>query len=245
MAIRKHKILEPKIWKDSETLNQEVLETLLSIAWAYIDTVRCRHGLKILNSDVLDIFFYGSSTNYFYNKKSDIDICILFDMNKVIERNPDFRVLKSLTLFYYNWSMTHHCRIYGRKVDLSFESPDSNKYGSHYRTGAIYSLLHKQWIYRPVAISDKEFRQIQKEADEIYRAIMKDFYKVKANGFQHDEIQKLHHDIYKSKNIAHDTNIVQPVTSMYLAFRKIRNRGILTELENHAIENESAEFVLK
>lgn len=245
MAITKHKVLEPTLWKDSESLYQEVLETLLSIAWAYIDNVRCRQGLNIFNSDVLDIFIYGSSTNYFYNKKSDIDICILFDMDKLKERNPDSRLQKSLTLFYYNWAMTHHCEIYGRKVDLSFEAVNSYRHKGHYRTGAMYSLLHKQWIYRPVVVSDKEFRELKKEADGIYREILKDFRKVKAHGFPMDEIQALHQNIHHSKNVAHDTNIVQPITSMYIAWRRIRNRGIMTELENHAIKHESEEFILK
>ena len=141
--------------------------------------------------------------------------------------------------------MTHHCQIYGRKVDLSFEAVNSYKHKGRYRTGSMYSLLNQLWIYRPVVVSDKEFRQLKKEADGIYRAILKDFRKVKANGFQIDEIQNLHQNIHNSKNLAHDTNIVQPITSMYIAWRRIRNRGIMTELENRAIKHESEEFILK
>ena len=245
MKIVKHKHLEPKIWNKDNSLRNEVREMLLSMAWAYIDNVRCKMGLKIHNSDIQDIFLYGSITNYFYTRKSDMDMCILLDMDKIAERNPDARVEQSMTMFYYNWAMTHHCCIYGRKIDISFENCNSTKSRKHFRTGAMYSLVNNNWIYTPVIISDSEFRQITKEAQSIYKNIMRDYRIVKKNGFQQDDIERVYKNIYRSKNVSHDANVTQPVTPMYLAFRKVRDRGIVDSLRNHAIENESEEFVLK
>ena len=245
MEIRKHNHLEPKIWTTNNTLYPESREMFLSIAWAFIDNVRCRMGLEIYNSDVKDIFVYGSIANYFYNKKSDVDICILLDMDSVKAKNPERNVEQDLTMFYYNWAMTHHCNIYGRKVDISYEKVNSDRAKGHYRTGAMYSLIKNDWIYAPVIISDAEFHDITSKAKSIYKKIVKDYKVVKKNGFIRDEIETLYKNIYHSKNTAHDENITQPVTPMYIAFRKVRNRGIIDRLQQEAIKKESAEFVLK
>ena len=245
MRIKKHKHLESKIWNKDNSLRIEVREMLLSMAWGYIDNVRCKMGLKIHNSDIKDIFLYGSITNYFYTRKSDMDMCILLDMEKIIERNPDARVEQSMTMFYYNWAMTHHCSIYGRKIDISIENINNTQYRKHFRTGAMYSLINDNWIYTPVIISDSEFRKIKSVAKSIYKEIMRDYRLVKKNGFQQEDIERVYKSIYRSKNISHDENVTHPVTPMYIAFREIRDRGIIDNLRNHAIENESAEFTLK
>lgn len=245
MEIRKHKHLESKIWNKDNSLKDIVREMLLSMAWGYIDNVRCKMGLKIHNSDVKDIFLYGSITNYFYTRKSDMDMCILLDMEQIIARNPNVRTEQSLTMFYYNWAMTHHCSIYGRKIDISIEDINNTQYRKHFRTGAMYSLVNDNWIYTPVVISDSEFRKIKSEAKSIYKEIMHDYRIVKKNGFKQDEIDRVYRNIYRSKNISHDENVTQPVTAMYIAFRKIRDCGVIDSLRNHAIKNESAEFTLK
>ncbi len=245
MKIVKHKHLEPKIWNKDNSLRNEVREMLLSMAWGYIDNARCKMGVKIYNSDIKEIFLYGSITNYFYNRKSDMDMCILLDLDKIAERNPDVRVEQSMTLFYYNWAMTHHCSIYGRKIDISFENVNNVNHRKHFRTGAIYSLTKNNWIFTPVVVSNSEFRKIKHEAQTIYKNIMRDYRTVKKNGFKQEEIEMVYKSIYRSKNSSHDANVTQPVTPMYIAFRKIRNRGIIDTLREHAIENESAEFTLK
>lgn len=245
MKIRKHNHLEPKIWKQNNTLYPESREMLLHIAWALIDNVRCHMELEIYNSDVKDIFVYGSIANYFYDKTSDIDLCILLDIDSVKAKNPERNIEQDLKLFYYNWAMTHNCSVYGRKVDISYEKANSDHAKDHYRTGAMYSLIKDDWIYAPVILSDTEFRNITKTAKSVYNQIIKDYKVVKKNGFQRDEVETLYKNIFYSKNAAHDENITQPVTPMYIAFRKIRNRGIIDRLQQEAIKKESAEFVLK
>lgn len=245
MEIRKHKHLDQKVWAKFNKLRPEVREMLLSIAWGFIDHVRCRMQLQIYNSDVKDIFLYGSITNYFYNKKSDMDICILLDMDSVIARNPNMRVEQDLTMFYYNWAMTHHCKIRGRKVDISYEKVNSDRAKGHYRTGAMYSLIKDDWIYKPIIVSDEEFRKITHESNILYNQFLNDYNTVKKNGFLIYDIETLYRKIYDAKNSAHNANINQPVTPMYIAFRKIRNHGIIKSLQDHAVKQESAEFILK
>ena len=58
-------------------------------------------------------------------------------------------------------------------------------------------------------------------------------------------MKKLYSDIYLSKNATHQAHIEQPVTYMYIAFRKIRDRGILAKLRDRMVELESKNFVLK
>lgn len=70
--------------------------------------------MNIDDSDIKEFFVYGSCANYFYNKKSDIDVCIVIDTDSVAAKNPGMNVLHNFKLYFYNWAITHRCRIYGR-----------------------------------------------------------------------------------------------------------------------------------
>ena len=126
MQIRKHKNLEPKLWDKNNLLRKPVSDIILKMVGSYLLSVREISRVNIDNSDITDVFVYGSCANYFYNKKSDIDVCIVIDVDSVMAKNPGMNVLHNLKLYYYNWSITHRCRIYGRGLDVSFE--DAKRY---------------------------------------------------------------------------------------------------------------------
>lgn len=250
MTIVKHNYLEPHLFNRNEKLKTPVRDMLLKIANCYIDYIRDHKGYEIQSEDIKDIFIYGSSTNYFYNKKSDIDMCIVFDLSKMTNNNPNINVPQNLKMLYYDWECLYHCIIYGRKIDISFEDVNKRKNCSEnedrrWRTGAAYSLINNDWIYKPVYVSNAEFRQIKREARKIYNQIMHDYKRVKRNGFQLDEIQELYKNIYESKNASQVMNVAQPITPMYIAFRWIRNKGIIKKLRVEAVKKTSEPYVLK
>jgi hypothetical protein len=245
MQIRKHKNLEPKLWDKNNLLRKPVSDIILKMVGSYLLSVREISRVNIDNSDITDVFVYGSCANYFYNKKSDIDVCIVIDVDSVMAKNPGMNVLHNLKLYYYNWSITHRCRIYGRGLDVSFEDAKKTETYKRYRSGPGFSVLTNSWIFEPVVISDSEFKKIQNDANKVYRQVMSDYRRTKRHGFKLEEVHKLYSDIYAAKNMTHEVNVEQPITYMYIAFRRIRNRGLINILRDKIVELESHEFVLK
>ena len=246
MYIKKHNNLCEKLWNKNTELKNVVSEMLMSIVWSYIDSLRCLNNIDVHNSDIKDVFIYGSSANYFYTDKSDIDMCIIFDFDKIFKRNPGLKNEQNFKLYYYNWAMTHNCRIYGHKIDVSFEDEKNTiSENGRYRSGPIFSVMKNKWLFKPVIISGQEYKKMNKDSKLVCRQILHDFARVKKNGFLLQESQKLYKDIYDAKNISHKMNLEQPVTYMYIAFRKIRAMGILDKLRDKMVERESEQFVLK
>ena len=246
MYITKHKHLDKKLWDGTDTLNRVVSDMLMSIVWSYVDSMNNLNDIKVYNSDIKDVFIYGSCANYFYTDKSDIDMCIIFDFDKIFKRNPGLRNEQNFKLYYYNWAMTHNCRIYGRKIDVSFEDENNTiSENGRYRSGPIYSVMENRWLFKPTVISDQEYKKMDKDSKLVCQQILNDYKRVKKNGFLLKESQKLYKDIYDAKNISHKMNLEQPITYMYIAFRKIRGMGILDTLRDKMVERESEQFVLK
>ena len=114
MKIKLHKNLDKKIWDNTNNIRPVVRDMLLSIAWAYIDYVRNEYEINITNSDIKDILVFGSTTQLFYDKQSDIDVCIVLDMDHIKQQHPTINIDRMLKLYYYDWAMVHICKIYGR-----------------------------------------------------------------------------------------------------------------------------------
>ena len=245
MQIRKHKNLEPNLWDENNILRQPVRDILLKVVESYIESIKKISHVNIDESDIKDVFVYGSCASYFYNNKSDIDMCIVINPNSIAAKNEGMNVMHNFKLYYYNWAITHHCKIYGRSIDVSFEDVKKTDTYKRYRSGPCFSIMKNEWTFEPVVISDSEFKKIQSDANLVYKQIMSDYRKTKRNGFKSAEVKKLYSDIYASKNLTHEENIEQPVTYMYIAFRRIRNRGIINKLRDKIVEFESKDFVLK
>jgi hypothetical protein len=245
MKIRKHKHLEPKLWDKNNVLQKPVRDMLMRVVTSYIESTKKVSQVNLDMSDIKDAFVYGSCASYFYNNKSDIDMCIVIDPDAIAAKNEGMNVMHNLKLYYYNWAITHHCKIYGRSLDVSFEDVKKTQTHKRYRSGPCFSIIKNEWLYQPVVISDLEFKKIQHDANLVYNQIMADYKKTKKNGFKPAEVQKLYSDIYASKNLTHEENMEQPVTYMYIAFRRIRGRGIINKLRDKIVEFESKDFVLK
>ncbi len=241
----KHKNLDKKIWASQDALQPDVQDMLLTIVWDFIDFVRNRYDLSIKNSEVKDILLFGSLTSVFYHKTSDLDICIVLDTEKIIERNPNINIMQNLKLYYYDWAMLHHCSVRGRKVDLNCEHLNNPQFGGHYRTGGQYSLMYSKWILKQPVISDQEFKKTKKEANKIYKQIMSEYRCVKRRGFDVYEIENLLATIIKGRGASLDESYEQPITPMYLAHRKIKNKGIIDKLRAMGIKKQTKQLVLK
>lgn len=246
MSIRKHKNLDKKLWNNDKVLYLPVHKTLMAIVESYIDNVRNVQKINIQDSDIKDVFIYGSCTNYFYTNKSDIDMCIVIDLASVSSQNPGVSIEQILKMYWYNWAMAHNCLIMGRKIDVSIENVNNTiSINGRYRSGPAYSLMKNSWIFEPKIMSDSEFNEIKKHANIVFKEILRDYRLVRKNGFKLPEIQELYKNIYASKSASHLDNLEQPVNYMYIAFRRIRDCGIIDKLRKQAIRAESKNFILK
>jgi predicted nucleotidyltransferase len=243
--LRKHKNLDKKIWVQNDKLHSDVQDMLLSIVWCFIDFLRNKHDLHIKNSDVKDIILFGSMTNYFYTKKSDIDICIVLDMTGLSKQYPNLNIAQTLKLYYYDWAMIHLCNIKGRKIDLNIEDMNNNPFGGRYRTGSNYSLLNKEWIFKQTPISDDDFKKIRKSGIALYKRIMQDYNKVKHDGFQMQDMEILYKNIMASKRATYNLNYQQVITPMYIAFNELKKHHIIDKMHKKIIKIQTKKFTLK
>ena len=245
MKIKIHNHLDQKILDKNENMNPDVKDMLISIAWAYIDFIRNEYDMPVRNSDVADIFVFGSITQLFYDKKSDIDICIVLDFDSIQKNFPNMNIEQQLKLYYYDWAMVHICKIYGRKIDLNFSNKNLPEYNGQYRTGPIYSILSEKWLLPTEKLSHSEIRKIERQSTAIYKQILHDYKVVKKNGFKIDEIKKLYGNIIASKEGSLKDECDHIINPVYMAIRKFKHNGYIDKLRNKAIKQETAKYVLK
>lgn len=134
VAIQYHKELNPKLW-DGDKLKPEVREKLLEIASAFIKFI------DIDNFKTIDVIFTGSSANFNWTKKSDIDLHLLTKQS--VHGCEDVTV----ELFDAKKDMfaeKYDIHIYGIPVELyvqDYKEP-------HVSTG-VYSVGKDKWITHP------------------------------------------------------------------------------------------------
>lgn len=245
MKIKLHKHLDKKIWDKDNNVRPIVNDMLLSIAWAYIDYVRNEYDLPIKNSDVKDIFIFGSITQLFYDKQSDIDMCVVLNFENMESKFPGLDIAKQLKLYYYDWAMIHICKIYGRRIDLNFQDEKIPEYNGRYRTGSIYSLMNNNWVYKPSVLSAKELKDLEKQSNDVYNKILHDYKIIKKNGFILDEIKKFYNNIIASKKYGLAQNPDCVLNPVYIAIRQFKHNGYIKKLRKIAIKKETDKYVLK
>ncbi len=245
MKIKLHKNLDKKIWDKNEQINPTVSNMLLSIAWAYIDYVRNEYDMPIYKSDIIDIIVVGSITQLFYDNKSDIDMCIVLNMDKIQQKHPNINIPRMLKLYYYDWAMIHICKIYGRKIDLNIHDEKTPECEDRHIRGPNYSLLKNKWLFKHVVVTRQELKTMTKQADNIYKQILSDYKKVKKNGFQPNEIKQFYDNLIASKRYSLDNDNKRIINPVYMAVRYFKHKGYVSKLRKIAIKKETDKYVLK
>ena len=76
ITLQYHDTLNPQLWKN-EKLNPAVRSKLIKFAEVWADYANIAKNL------IQDIIMLGGNTNYNYTNKSDIDVHIVIDRNKL------------------------------------------------------------------------------------------------------------------------------------------------------------------
>lgn len=125
-------VLNPKLW-NNETLKSEVRGALLRIAEDFIEFVE-------VPMSVVDIVIYGGNVNFNYTNKSDLDLHIIVDMNKIdCDRETEELFDSKRRLYKEKYDLT----VVGIPVELYVEDTENTP------VSASYSVMNDQWIKKP------------------------------------------------------------------------------------------------
>ena len=221
-----HKNLDAKIWDKSGNMNMLVQNALMMVAWGYIAYLQ-ENGFAISDADIKDIFVHGSTTNYYYDDTSDIDICIVADMTRMMEKFPNTNLAVMLKAMLGSWKRNYFIKIAGRNVDISFADVDRPYYApGYYKVGPAYSLVQEGWIRKPVRLDSKSLRVIKGRAKKKYRGYARMYKIIKARKMGDLYIETFLNKINMDRERSLGIDFAQPITVETMAFRMLRHRGM-------------------
>lgn len=156
---RFHTELNPILW-DGERLRPAIRSKLLHFAdsWA--------NFAKIPPNLIDDVLLVGGSAGYNYTDKSDLDVHLLLDRNKLGRRDLVDELLQTKKSL---WGLQHNVRVAG----LPVEGYAQDHTETHPKSQGVYSLKTDLWISRPelppvIDTESKAFKsKVQKYIDII------------------------------------------------------------------------------
>ena len=205
----------PMFW-EGEEFKKDIRQKLLEIANRFINDL----GVEGIVSD--DVTLTGSLANYNWSDKSDIDLHIIIDFDKLKVNNDILKDL--LNLKRMMWNKAHDIKIKGHDVEIYIQ--DKNE--SHYSTG-VYSLNQGEWIDKPsreepkldLEAAQNKAEQISKDVDNLERFEAEKKYEMSIS---------LKDKIKKMRQIGLESDGVYSVEN--LAFKLLRRSGALEKLSN-------------
>lgn len=237
-----HKKLHPKIWSEDLHINALVSQTLQMIAQEYIRYLGNVIGLPISVKDIQDIIIHGSITNYYWDKYSDIDLCIIADLSRLREQQHNINEMLFFRALTNHWLRTFKISIFGCMVDIKVI--DCNQNNTGYIVGSHYSLMQNIWLYQPVRISRHELRSIKKIAFKRYRAIMRQCKYILKHKMPSEYIDTYLMQLQQLRVNSMMNQYYQPITSMTMAFKMMRNAGIFEKLQKRSQQDRSKKYQL-
>ena len=127
--------LNSDIWGSDDEINGDVMNTLVSIAEYYWESLD-------LGIPIIDITITGSLANYNWSKFSDVDLHIIFNLDNFGEHKELIKEL--LDNKTRTWNVQHDIKINDFDVEIYLQ-PEGQP---HHSTG-VYSLLNNEWIKKP------------------------------------------------------------------------------------------------
>lgn len=234
-----HKQLPPKIWEKNLTLNSIVSQTLQTITLEFVRYLDEVIGLPVSKADIHDAFIHGSVTNYYWDKHSDIDLCIVLDLSRIRESNSKINQNLFQRSFINSWLQTFDISIFGRGVDISLI--EKNSVG---KVGPMYSLPKDRWIVKPKRLSKKQLNEIKKVAARRYELMLKHCKYIIKHKMPADYADAYLATMQRKRIASMYQQQEQPITSMTMAFKMVRNTGIIKQLRKYARKERSRKFQL-
>jgi hypothetical protein len=213
-AFKMNDTLQPDIWENEDTMNEEIRTILIRIAddyWKGLDL-----GFKYS-----DITMTGSLANYNWSKYSDVDLHIVFDQSKLGDN--DEMVKELLDVKTRKWNGDHDITIKGFEVELYLQPEDQ----PHHSSG-VYSIVNSEWVTKPQkqTISlDKP--NIRKKYSQIVKTV-NDIEKEKSNEVKINRVEKLQDKIKKMRQSGLEEGGEYSVEN--IVFKLLRRNDIMEKL---------------
>lgn len=217
ISLEYHTELNPKLW-DGWNLKPEVRQKLLDFAKTWAEFA------KIQPSLITDIIMLGGNTNYNYTSKSDIDVHIVIDRNKV---NPDREFVDEyLQDKKALWTLTHNVRVLGYPIE-----PYAQDSSAPFPAGqGVFSLKKNMWLQKPKnqQLDFKSDPNLKKKV-MFYAHMIDNMIKNKMDVGVLNDLKKKIYDmraaaISKGGEFSFEN----------LVFKELRNRGYLDKMNNYA-----------
>ena len=226
-TLQSHDTLNPKLWKD-EKLDPEVWQALNKISkeWAKF--------ANIPNKAIKDVIVVGGNANYNYTKYSDIDLHLMLDKSQVkCDGLVDDYLLSKKQL----WALTHDITVKGQPVELYGQSAeDTFKKGQ-----GVYSLKSNGWLQQPERVKfDANSQAVKDKVYDLERAIM-DLIDSKSDDIATFKRMKGRLKGMRSTAIEKGGEYAPE----NLAFKELRNRGVLDKMNKYLRGLEDQELSLE
>jgi len=225
--------LNPKFWdrykkKDGEVkwvFDSLVRKKLLKIAKDFYEKFDDILGTTPID----DIQLTGSSANYTYTSKSDLDIHVLIDLNKI--KAPKKVTKAAVDGVRFIWNLRHDIVMRGHDVELYIQDTKE----PHVASG-LYSLKENKWIkkpkFNPPDIDDqdvnKKFEGIVSDLNKLESKLILIPDLPKDAKELYDRLLKLKEKIQKMRKEGLSDGGELSIGN--LAFKKLRNEGYIEKL---------------
>lgn len=224
-----HDELNPLLWSD-ENFDAAARAALLKLADFW------REDTLIPKEAVKDILIVGGNANYNYTKYSDIDLHLL--VNKDMIPDCDEEILDDYLKDKKKlWGLTHDVKIYGIPVEIYAQGLDE-KYG---RDQGVFSLKKNKWIQKPkktkIDVNDAIVRKKAKDLENKIRFIIDN----KVDKI--DVIKSFKEKLRNLRSVAVKKGGEFSIEN--LAYKEVRNKGLIDELQKYLDSLEDRTFSLK
>jgi hypothetical protein len=207
--------LNPKFWKDENTLKDGILEQLMQIAKDFYENLG-------LDGDLIkDITITGSSASYNWSKYSDIDLHILLDFKKV---NKDVELVEE---FFrgktFVWNHKHNITISSHEVEIYVQNIKEI-----HHSGGVYSIKNNKWATKPTNIDVQiDYESVQRKVSTIVDCIerVEELYEEKKYQKAHDCGKRIKEKIKNMRSSGLQADGIYSIEN--LAFKMLRRTGYI------------------
>lgn len=222
---RKH--LESHMWDRGNHMRPDVRVAIIGIVnQVLVELKKLRIPFDM--SDIHDILVHGSMADYYYNKDSDVDVCIVCNFARVSKALPELDVnllLKTIAVAAFANLLPLVC---GRQLDITFTDVYSPKYGKNrYKVGGCYSVQSDKWVHKIVKLSKHEIYQKIQDAKPIYKSMRGQIIKLLVDNVGYGKIIEYTNALMYDRRISYDQNPEQPLTPYVIAYRMLKESGLL------------------
>lgn len=205
-----HNELNPKLW-DNDKLKDDVRNKLIDIIDQFKSTVD-------IPLHIVDAHIVGSQASYNYTKDSDLDLHLIVNFDL-------YDASKEILQVAFNALKTR----FNSDYDISFKGIDVEIYVEDIRSttlsNGIYSVMKDAWIKHPEKLTNLPQVDVSSTVDMLKKKIQ-----VVLNSKDASKIEQMINELYELRKNSLD--ISGEYGEGNLAFKEIRNLGLLDELRD-------------